>query len=1113
MAPRGAALPAGTRPEVAPDTGVGYACAVVRRLLRSLASALALIVLGGCFFPLPDFDNPIDPLGRFAGDGNAIPAVEAAWTFDAGFADTYASPAIGPDGTIYLGGSQAVYALSSSGSVAWTFPIVGSVEHTPAVDDDGTVYVGSDDSTLYAINPDGSEKWQYFASRDLDSKPAIGNNGTIYVVGESGDLVAMNPDGTLAWTVPTSAIEHSSPAVHGDTTVYVPTINDGVHAIATTPSIQWTHAAGEDIRGSSPAIASDGTVYLGTAGGEVIALAPDGNERWRFSAPRESVRSSPAIAADGTVYVGSDDGGLYAIDSDGSERWRFEMNGQVLSSPAIAVDGTVYAGSDDGGLYALHPDGSPKWRLETDGAVSGSPVIGNDGTVYVSSRSGILYAVPDDTGGPATAQWPMFGGGPGRRSNASGDGGPSGSTSLVASVANPACTSGPASLTVSWTDPPAAELDHIALAWSPGGSAGVTVPPGTESYVVTGLSPGTSYTFTLVAVDTGGVGAPAVSATGIPDTDPGPAWVTLLGEVPRPFGRPGGVNDAALYSSHLYLAAEGGGVKVLDVSAPFSPAYLGPVNVAFPTHVEVEGDYLYVTDPSGTGGGMHILSLASPSSPSDVSHYNVDDVRLVEPLPGGDVAIVARSSGIDVMDTAAKSSPTLLTSIPAPFDVTSMASTASFVFMGGSSTDILAYDLSDPSAPSLVGTVPGPFGDFALAGNYVYASTTSGLDVIDVSDPATAAVVNGSGVVPLASSVSATGGELYVTASETLYSVDISSDPLNPSVADSLAIPDVGNGTAFAAAGGSGYLATRQGAAIIDTSTLSALTQTGFLDTAGRARSIVVDGGLLAFSDDEAGVRLFDVSTPSMPTEIDSGHIYSDSIARDGIQLMSSTLYFAAGDLYIYDVSSPTSPVLIAQQPTAGAHALHISGSYAYVAGWGSAVEAYDISNPSSPSLIGQSSTTPYAREILPTSSGQELVVIDEYYGIRIYDISDPAAISQVGSYDVTPYRLTRAYLYGNTLYATDSGAMRIFDLTDPANPTLVQTMTGPGMSVAGNGSLLATPYGIFDMSNPLDPVEVHDGSLTEPASDMIMVGDTLFAAGRWSVDDRFLRIYDVTLP
>ena len=38
---------------------------------------------------------------------------------------------------------------------------------SPAVGADGTIYVGSSDDNLYAVNPDGTQKWKFTTAGSL----------------------------------------------------------------------------------------------------------------------------------------------------------------------------------------------------------------------------------------------------------------------------------------------------------------------------------------------------------------------------------------------------------------------------------------------------------------------------------------------------------------------------------------------------------------------------------------------------------------------------------------------------------------------------------------------------------------------------------------------------------------------------------------------------------------------------------------------------------------------------------------------------------------------------------------------------------------------------------
>jgi outer membrane protein assembly factor BamB len=91
------------------------------------------------------------------------------------------SPAIGSDGTIYVGSDKEdVFALNTNGTVKWIYPTRGPVRSSPALAADGTIYIGSNDSSLYALNPDGTLKLRFIANASITSSPAIIADGTVY---------------------------------------------------------------------------------------------------------------------------------------------------------------------------------------------------------------------------------------------------------------------------------------------------------------------------------------------------------------------------------------------------------------------------------------------------------------------------------------------------------------------------------------------------------------------------------------------------------------------------------------------------------------------------------------------------------------------------------------------------------------------------------------------------------------------------------------------------------------------------------------------------------------------------------------------------------------------
>jgi outer membrane protein assembly factor BamB len=96
----------------------------------------------------------------------------------------YAAPAIGENGTIYLGDDAGVlHALDQcAGVTLWTHTIGGTITASPSIAADGTVYAGSLNFQFHAVNGgDGSLRWSHTAAGEFRGEAAIGINGIVFV--------------------------------------------------------------------------------------------------------------------------------------------------------------------------------------------------------------------------------------------------------------------------------------------------------------------------------------------------------------------------------------------------------------------------------------------------------------------------------------------------------------------------------------------------------------------------------------------------------------------------------------------------------------------------------------------------------------------------------------------------------------------------------------------------------------------------------------------------------------------------------------------------------------------------------------------------------------------
>ncbi len=310
------------------------------------------------------------------------------------------SPAIGADGTIYVGCNQFLYAVNADGTLKWKFATGIAVESSPAIGADGTIYVGSNDDNLYAVTDGGqgivTKKWAFATGAGVTSSPAITADGTIYVGSSDDNLYAINADGTQKWKFATGNSIQSSPAIGTDGTIYISSLDNNLYALTDggqgSVTNKWAFATGGR-NNASPAIGADGTIYVGSADDNLYALSDKGSsfaQKWKF-VTGGGVDSTPAIGPDRTIYITSNDGNFYALTDNGAsatEKWAFAGGAVFSSSLTIGADGTIFGSSENGNLYALTDNGAnatQKWAITVDGGLS-SPVIGADGTIYVGGN-------------------------------------------------------------------------------------------------------------------------------------------------------------------------------------------------------------------------------------------------------------------------------------------------------------------------------------------------------------------------------------------------------------------------------------------------------------------------------------------------------------------------------------------------------------------------------------------------------------------------------------------------------------------------------------------------------------------------------------------------------
>ncbi len=394
--------------------------------LRRIVAAFAFLAMGLVVYII--IFNPFHhSSGHSKSDSSAPGLPIKKWDLDLGY-QLLSPPAIGPDGTIYVGGKDSLFAVSSEGAQKWKVPTY-TVRGAPVVGPDGTIYVCSTYGFLQAFNPDGSQRWKSgWGMIGFEGGPVIGDKRLLIVANTVSDIFAFDLEdgrspvwhlstarggsGTLPGTASVNERSRASPAVGPDGTIYLGR-QHGLHAFDPDGTERWSLGltSGEL---TDAAVDWEGTVYIGSRNNDskLYAVGPNGEKKWDFLG-RGPVVGEPALARDGTIYLSVADIIFYALKQDGSILWQVSIPGRASAGPTVASDGTVYVAVGPLGaffqsnLLAVTPHGEIKWQFKTKGQAA-SPALAPDGTIYLATDSGTLYALQDSGSGLMNSAWPKF---------------------------------------------------------------------------------------------------------------------------------------------------------------------------------------------------------------------------------------------------------------------------------------------------------------------------------------------------------------------------------------------------------------------------------------------------------------------------------------------------------------------------------------------------------------------------------------------------------------------------------------------------------------------------------------------------------------------------------
>jgi len=440
------------------------------------------------------------------------------------------------------------------------------------------------------------------------------------------------------------------------------------------------------------------------------------------------------------------------------------------------------------------------------------------------------------------------------------------------------------------------------------------------------------------------------------------------------------------------------------------------------------------------------------------------------------------------------------------------------------SPGLVVLDISDPAALVEVASVatPEPVRRIAISGDYVVGYWLGpGFDpevvaIFDVSDPIEPSLV-GTALFgashPLVPVDIAIDGDIVCVADvQQLYVVDIA-DPTNPEITGSgFVTGEEVTGLAFS--GNYAYVTDswERGLTVFDIFDPANPTQTVY-PIPGVVRNPLVAGGYL-FLDDVDELFIYDLIDPAAPELI----LKFETIELGQMTLDGDLLYISGSSgIAIYDVSTILEPVLIGSYGHHNAFQIHVVFPYAFTPGY-AVGSVYDLSVLSTPDVLSVHEVEDYSVVDVATNGEIAYVVADSSFRSQLasIDVSDPTTPVRLGS-TVLPQNSENLSLDGEDVFVISRlpSTLTAFNVSVPGSPTVASTLNLPSapydIDTEGDVTVLATGSGltIVNTADPLSPFVVATVPSAGRMEHVRLDGGFAYLTG----NDDGLMIVDVTNP
>ncbi len=431
-------------------------------------------------------------------------------------------------------------------------------------------------------------------------------------------------------------------------------------------------------------------------------------------------------------------------------------------------------------------------------------------------------------------------------------------------------------------------------------------------------------------------------------------------------------------------------------------------------------------------------------------------------------------------------------------------------------------DITNPATPVILYRYPYPAfnAELAIVGNALYVVILDkGLLVFDVT--ASPTLLN---VFPAVSGCyfygfDIVGNYFYLTHASVMNSLsglevfDIS-NPMSPVSLGFVNVPMLPNNVDVQ--GDYAYVTDEWNLNIVSIANKTSPQWLSSVSCNGDAWDVEVSGSYAYVSNRaDTSLIVINVTNPQAPylmsrLTLDTGDFWPSMIKR-----LDHYLYVkGSGSCKIVDIAVGAAPTIVGSWQISGmTQNLHLSGSLAYGPNWSDGLAVYDLADPLLPVETWRLETPGMGYDL--EMIGNYAVEANGTAGIQIIDVSNPEDPQVVASHD-TPGDAQGVAIRDNYAFVTDSSCgLLVFDLTIPTAPVLVGSCAEPRKTgrivVQGNYAYVAdynAGVAVIDISNPAVPTWVT--TFDAPGICFMYIDAGRLFVSNWT---HAISIYDITIP